>query len=463
MGFDDPMEDDYMFTGVSSYEDYNDDLMSRVSAFLDDLTNDHLKNCSIAKAYFPDLTIKNDEDDGNLLHTVVQADNRNKIEEAVKTLIDVGVDVNQKAFYDYNFIQTALYQGISEKTITAISRYALLNGLDPNHKDLDGDTVVHSAILSDEYNGSVTDIAAIFVKAGLNPKEKNNAKETFIESMDSQNEELGTERFTKQDKQDLVAAISNSDSDETNLEDGVDDYVIGSYMEKISPELVVPVDDKVSEMMVTLKSSKSVLLVGYERSGKSSIIQMLDSKLDDPFFQISYFDIISECNSLIEIQQNLTDSFDYCMNNKSIVVLEDIDKFVDFSSLTKEILRNYLRDGLKVVGTTNYHTYEKMIQKSDLNGYFYPTKIEDFNKSDLTKLMKHFCKSQKMDEEARSSLLYYLESRKSEESIISNFGLMVDVVERANAYALNDGRDTIGKVDIQKCVTNNDNFMKLKK
>lgn len=480
MGFDDDMDDNF-YNSNSNYHEDSRNIDSLVSDFANQLTNNHVQNVELAKSLFPDLTIQ-DSEDGNLLHVAVRLKQKGKIVEAVKALIDAGVDVNQRAYYGYNFIQSALYEGLPEKIVVSISRYALLNGLDPNHQDSDGDTVIHSAIFSDDYKGSVNELASVFVQAGLDPTLTNIANNDFFDAMDIQNEDLGMERFTLQDKKDFASAISveesdevdniiddylknSDDSSEESLEDNdEEDYVIGEYMDKSAPKLVIPVDKKVEEMQVTLLTGKNVLLIGYERSGKSSILKALDHKMQTlPFFQVSYYDVISGCDSLSEIEKNMKDSFDYCMENNSVVVLEEMDKFVEFSSLTKEVLKEYLKNGLRVVGTTNYHTYEKFIQKSDLNGYFYPTRVSDYDKSELEKLMNHFCKEQKMEEAAKSSLLYYLENRKSEESIISNFGLLMDVMERANAYALNDGRDTIEKNDIQMCVADNDNFMKLKK
>ena len=70
---------------------------------------------------------------------------------AIKSLLKCGVNPNLEADFQYNFIQTAMYAGYSEAFIIKIIREALKYGLKINHRDDDIDTMMHTAIYSDDY------------------------------------------------------------------------------------------------------------------------------------------------------------------------------------------------------------------------------------------------------------------------------------------------------------------------
>lgn len=125
-----------------------------------------------------------DEYGRSLLHTFVD----NKYDEekcflAVKSLLFAGVDPNLADNNNYNFIQTALYTGYSEKFIINIINEALKYKLDVNHIDDDRDTMVHTAICSDDYLDEVINIYELLCDNGFDSKRVNEDGQTLIDAI----------------------------------------------------------------------------------------------------------------------------------------------------------------------------------------------------------------------------------------------------------------------------------------
>ena len=107
---------------------------------------------------------------GNLLHAAVQNKfDEEKVLKFIEILLKNGYDVNYSSKNTgYNFIQLALYGYTDEKLkkdfsysqdfIVKLIKIAKKYGLDVNARDNDGDSIVHTAIASEVYVGSILPI-----------------------------------------------------------------------------------------------------------------------------------------------------------------------------------------------------------------------------------------------------------------------------------------------------------------
>ena len=103
-------------------------------------------------------------DNQSILHILVDDKyDETKCFLAIKSLLEIGLSPNLEADYNYNFIQTALYAGYSEKFILNIITESLKHNLNVNHVDGDKDTIMHTAIYSDDYLGEVERIYELLV------------------------------------------------------------------------------------------------------------------------------------------------------------------------------------------------------------------------------------------------------------------------------------------------------------
>ena len=125
-----------------------------------------------------------DEDNQSILHILV--DNiydEDKCFFAIKSLLKCGLDPNLEADFQYNFIQTAMYAGYSEKFIIRVIKEALKYGLKINHRDNDLDTMMHTAIYSDDYLDEVEGIYDVLHENGFDSTLLDHDSRNLVDAM----------------------------------------------------------------------------------------------------------------------------------------------------------------------------------------------------------------------------------------------------------------------------------------
>lgn len=132
-----------------------------------------------------------DEENQTLLHIFVDnVYDEDKCFLAIKSLLKAGLNPNAKADFNYNFIQTALYAGYSEKFIVKIIEESLKYNLNVNHVDDDGDTIMHTAIYSDDYLDEIINIYKTLMKTDFDFCKRDKEGRNLVEAMIFQNENL---------------------------------------------------------------------------------------------------------------------------------------------------------------------------------------------------------------------------------------------------------------------------------
>lgn len=165
-----------------------------------------------------------DEENQTLLHIFVDnVYDEDKCFLAIKSLLKAGLNPNATADFNYNFIQTALYAGYSEKFIIKIIEESLKYNLNVNHVDDDGDTIMHTAIYSDDYVDEVINISITLMKTDFDFCKRDGEKRNLVEAMIFQNEHL--HQYTDEQITELkllyqLAEFEKSYLKDTNKEQG---------------------------------------------------------------------------------------------------------------------------------------------------------------------------------------------------------------------------------------------------
>lgn len=91
--------------------------------------------------------------------------------------------VNATDAYKYNFIQNAIYDGYSSGFVLKVIELSSRYGLNVNHQDDDGDTILHTAIYADDFKGDIVEIYKALIKCGFDSRIKDKANRTVVEAM----------------------------------------------------------------------------------------------------------------------------------------------------------------------------------------------------------------------------------------------------------------------------------------
>ena len=140
----------------------------------------------------------------NLLHILVnEIHNEEKCIIAIEALLKLGVNVNHLDNFKYNFIQTAIDTGYSQKFIVKCIELSLKYKLDVNNVEEDGDTIIHTALNADNYTDNIDDLLRVLVKNGYNPTLKNKNGLTLDDILYRSN------KYTMQEKRNMNYDISD--------------------------------------------------------------------------------------------------------------------------------------------------------------------------------------------------------------------------------------------------------------
>lgn len=396
------------------------------------------KNIKILKKEFIDLN-KRYEDNQTLLHILTD----NKFVEfkclfAIKCLLRAGIDPNIKEEYGYNFIQDALYIGYSENFILSIMNEALDFGLNVNHVDDDKDTILHTAIYSDDYKGGVLSIYKLLIKYGFDSTLKDKDGLTVYDAIVSEGKHSILEFkdiFLEQTK----GLIKNVDVEYSNERventEKVKEYVEEEHVqvEKTS-EILSKIDKKDLEILEkfgeilnlknyyispTVNREKEVLLlikgllqektrpliVGKSGVGKTTLVHELAYRIQRglvPNFlknkivvDINPNDVVAGCNYSGDLERNMSELIRVCLKYNIILLIDEIHEIYGIGTTQQKktgmeaMFKRYIdRSELKVIGTTTEEEYNEYFSSDALKRRFKLIKVLEPEEKDLYKIIE---------------------------------------------------------------------------
>lgn len=355
-----------------------------ISKLLEKMTDNVHSNLKKLKKAFGSLEYR-DCDNQSLLHILVD----NKYDEgkcflAIKSLLKKGLSPNLKADFNYNFIQTALYAGYSEEFIINIIKESLKYNLYINHIDSDKDTIMHTAIYSDDYLGEVYNIYELLCDNGFDSSKIDGEGRNLIEAMIYQKqystEQIGRMNYAFKKR---TGCVVEEDFGITSLSDSeiVELERYGKVL-NLKNDLVTPTvgrDKELKDLMFILAQDKiNPIIVGEAGVGKTALINELIFRIKTgqvpKFLQgkiilgVDPLDICSDCQDIGTIEENMLEMMRICEKNDVIVFFDQIHAIYGVSDTKKdenyiaEMLKHYIDSyNLKVIGTTT---------ESEYNAYF---------------------------------------------------------------------------------------------
>jgi len=458
--------------------------INNIRELLSNMTQDINSNIKKLRKAFGSLEYT-DDDNQSLLHILVD----NKYDEekcflAIQSLLKVGLSPNLEADFNYNFIQTALYAGYSEKFILNIINEALKYNLDVNHIDSDKDTIVHTAIYSDDYLGEVERIYELLCSNGYDSSKIDHDGRNLIEAMifQKQYSDSQIERFKKLFNANLgkeqTKPIANNDVPnkvktpisvaQTLSEKEISELEkFGKVLNKknyvVSP--TIGREKELKNLMITLaQNKKRPLIVGESGVGKTALVEELVYRIKTgqvPRFlqnkiilEVIPTEVVAGCQYVGQFEENMTKLMKLCEKYDVIVFIDEIHTIYGIgSSKGKDndmasMLKYYIdRTNLKVIGTTTEKEYNEFFSDDALKRRFEKIKVQEPTKEILYQIVDKVIS----DYFVTTGILFDNDNVKSQivsiilestekghrvyNDIVNNPDLSISIVDKAFAFA----------------------------
>lgn len=437
------------------------------------MTDDMHSNVKKIKSVFGSIYYT-DEENQSILHILVDDKyDEEKCFLAIKSLLQIGLSPNLEADFQYNFIQTALYAGYSEEFILNIINESLKYNLNINHVDADKDTIIHTAIYSDDYLGEVEGIYDLLCSNGYDCTKVCSEGRNLLEAMifQKQYSEEQIQRFkTKFEKRypkikQKVSATSVTPtlSDEDILEFEKYGKILNNKNYIVAP--TIGREKELKNLMITLaQDKKRPLIVGESGVGKTSIVDELAYRIRTgqvPGFlqgkiivEITPGDLVAGCEFVGRFEENMTKVMKLCERLDAIVFIDEIHTIYGTGASLKKnndmaaMLKLYIdRSNLKVIGTTTEKEYEKYFSNDALKRRFEKITVKEPTEDILYQIVNKVIEDYYLkngiffeNENIRSKIVNIIlgateKSYRIYNDIVNNPDLAISIVDKAFAFA----------------------------
>lgn len=456
-----------------------------IKTLLDKMSDDSQTNAKRIINLFGCLDYTDCENQ-SLLHILVDnVYDEDKCFLAIKTLLKCGLDPNVEADFQYNFIQTALYAGYSKNFIVKIIKEALKYGLKVNHRDDDLDTIMHTAIYSDDYLDDVEGIYDLLEENGFDSTLVDHESRNLVQAMIFQKQystsqiESFKKKFdercgSKKDEEILVEKCSTPvvkkqvsftinipDEDLKELEK------FGRILNK-EKYLTAPAigrEKELKNLMITLaQDKKTPLIVGESGVGKTAIVEELAYRIingDVPKFlqgkvilEVTPSELVAGCQYLGTFEDNMTRLMKLCEKYDIILFIDEIHTIYGVGSTNKkdndmaDIIKHYIdRIKLKVIGTTTDKEYKDFFSQDALKRRFERLTVKEPDEDVLALILDkvandYFIKNDIMfeDENIKRQVIKIVINATSKKhrvyhDLVNNPDLAISIIDKAFAYA----------------------------
>ena len=425
-----------------------------------------------------------DDENQSLLHILV--DNiydEEKCFLAIKSLLKCGLDPNLEADFQYNFIQTALYAGYSENFIKRVIKEALKYGLKINHRDDDLDTMMHTAIYSDDYLGEVEGIYDLLVESGFDstlvdhdsrnlveamifqkqysPEQIESFRKKFNIRLDNKHKVVSTPAVVSTPVKKQVHEVSIPEEDLKELEKFGKILNKNSYLSSPS----IGREKELKNLMITLaQDKKNPLIVGESGVGKTTVVEELAYRIitgDVPKFlqgkmilEVNPSEVVAGCQYVGMFEENMTKLMKLCEKYNILLFIDEIHTIYGVGATKSKdtdmaaILKHYIdRSSLKVIGTTTEKEYNEYFSSDALKRRFEKITVKEPEDEYLFQILDkvlndYFIKNDISleDEKERKLIINIIITATSKKhrvynDIVNNPDLAISIIDKAVAYA----------------------------
>lgn len=456
-------------------------------------SNVHLNLCEICKVFERLNYI--DEEEQSILHILTNEHyDEEKCFMAIQSLLEEGLSPNSVDYFKYNFIQTALYAGYSEKFILNIISESLKYDLNVNHVDEDGDTIMHTAIYSDDYTGNIEKIYELLFNNGFEPSIEDSVGRDIIEAMIYQSQLYGkyTNKEIESFKNKIIGNSENLNSETTIRE--TQSTVFNSPTQKPNDKKgILQLSDKdiaelekygkvlnnknyitaptigrekeLKNLMITLaQDKKRPLIVGESGVGKTAIVDELAYRIKTeqvPSFlqgkiilEVNPSDVVAGCQFVGMFEDNMTKLMNLCEKHNIIVFIDEIHTIYGIGSTKGKdndmaaMLKHYIdRSNLKVIGATTEKEYNEFFGNDALKRRFEKVNVKEPTEEVLLQIINKVMEDYNIkneiafeDESSRKEIASIIldatkRSHRVYNDMVNNPDLSISVIDKAFAFA----------------------------
>ena len=328
---------------------------------------------------------------------------------AIKCLLEAGLNPNDECNYGYNFIQNALYTGYDEDFVLKIIKESFPYGLNTNHIDYDGETMVHTAIYSDKYKGKVDRIYQTLVEYGLDSNIKDKKGKNILEAMKSEkkfneSEIVKVEKLFEYNIKELEEAKKKYEEFQKKeklnqrrqmIESKLEDYgqVLTTKSYKDSP--TIGREQELKNLIVTLaQDKKNPIIVGESGVGKTALVEELAYRIqigEVPNFlknkiivEINPNELIAGCEYVGQFEKKMKELMSLCDNENIILFIDEIHTMYGVGTTKNNdndmasMLRHYAdRLNFKIIETTTKEEYNKYFSTSSFKRRFERIEVKE--------------------------------------------------------------------------------------
>ncbi len=447
-----------------------------ISDLLLNITNDENANLEEIKQalgtfQFQDIT------EQSLLHILV-CDKHNEREclNAIKILLQNEVNPNLEDTIGSNFIQTAIYTGYSELFIINIIQESLHYGLDVNHIDHDGNTIMHSLIKSYYYCDGLTNIYKLLCNNGFDSYKKNCDGETLIDlALSYKQNDKSIKSFIISFMKQTNYKLKNSDKQKLqnvnslklkNIEEitQIEKYGIILTKKNYETNPIIGREEELKKLMLILAQDKSCgIVVGNSGVGKTALVDELSYRIktgkvpkflkNKTILEINPNHLEAGTKYRGSFQEKLESLVKLCIKYDIILLINEIHTIYGSGSVENNdndlssMLKTYIdRFDLKVIGTTTIEEYEKYFSNDALKRRFNKINIDEPSNELLYKIISKviydkcikdlvYFKDDNIKEEIINIIVKYTsKNHRCYNDIVNNPDLAISIV--SNAFAL---------------------------
>lgn len=460
---------------------------NQIKALISKMSTDDNRNIKMIKKLFGSLEYVDGENQ-SLLHILV--DNKYDEDEcffAIRSLLRLGLNPNLEDDYNYNFIQTALYAGYREPFIIKIIEEALQYNLDVNHVDGDKDTIMHTAIYSDDYLGGVENIYKLLCCNGFDSMKLDLEGRNLIEAMifQKQYSKQQIESFEKIFNKQTCGKLSKKDPEQLTIDDKRKQEILIPTIQTLSTKEILELEkygkilnnnnyvvsptigreQELKNLMVTLaQEKKNPLIVGESGVGKTALVDELAFRIkmrQVPSFlqgkiilEVDPSLIVAGCSHVGQFEEKMLNLIRLWEKYNIIMFIDEIHTIYGLGAATdknndmSEILKRYLtRTNLKLIGTTTEVEYNNFFTNSALKRRFERIGIkepsDDILYQIINKVLKDYCISSGIllsDENLKERIIKIIlnatsKSHRVYNDRVNNPDLAISIIDKAFAFA----------------------------
>ncbi|MCI8588760.1 MAG: hypothetical protein HFG40_03830 [Bacilli bacterium] len=308
----------------------------KLSKFLTDTKLEEITLEEIKKI-FPNIEERDEETELYLSHCLVdQKYDEDKVIKLLEILFGNGLDPNQKGYGGYTFITQALYGAEQEEEtldyplsfFERIIPLAKKYGYDVNIKDEDGDTLIHSAIYSEDYYESIEPLIYLLGE-NFDITTKNNAKESITDALNN-----SIKAAVEQKNEKWLNQLINERESIRKMVESKKGQKISQLIEESST------DDHCFKIESTIKSDN------LETEKQNQLLQKAKDKEE-----------ITTTRKAIETRIQALSL------NSSLEECKEIERLIQNSILPKEEKKEYKTQVTAMIGKINYQQFLEQLKR----------------------------------------------------------------------------------------------------